>query len=138
MHASLTWGEVQDKVEEFCQTYIYPVITKTENEEKSMFEWLATLPYHTYDIREQRQLVPAENDDELTFNPCPLKLSKIGEAAIKVDAIPVENEEEQDSNVDNSGKGDAIGSGDVEKDGDDDFQDNLIVKQHLAKKRRMV
>jgi len=75
MHQSLTWDEVNDKVEEFCQQYIYPVITKTENEEKSMFNWLQTLPYHTYDVREQVRNAPLGT----------AVLSQIGKAAYKVD-----------------------------------------------------
>jgi len=29
-------------------------VTRTENEEKSMFQWLATVPYHSYDIQEDK------------------------------------------------------------------------------------
>jgi len=52
MHETLTWEHLDSEVEAFCKTYIYQVVTKTENEEKSMLNWLATLPYHTYDVRE--------------------------------------------------------------------------------------
>lgn len=51
-HEAIVWDNVADKVEEFCQTQIYTQVTRTENEEKSMFNWLETVPYHSYDIRE--------------------------------------------------------------------------------------
>jgi tRNA pseudouridine38-40 synthase len=75
MHQSLTWDEVNDQVEEFCQRFIYPVITQSENEEKSMFNWLATLPYHTYDVREQKANAPLNS----------ISLSPIGAAAVKAE-----------------------------------------------------
>jgi len=52
MHETLTWESVEDKVKKFCDEQIFPVITKAEKEDKSMLEWMATLPYHTYDVRE--------------------------------------------------------------------------------------
>lgn len=52
IHEPLLWDNVADKIEAFCQEKIYTEVTRTENEEKSMFQWLATVPLHTFDIRE--------------------------------------------------------------------------------------
>lgn len=50
IHEPLIWDNVGEKIEQFCQDKIYTNVTQTENTEKSMFEWLATVPYHTFDI----------------------------------------------------------------------------------------
>lgn len=53
IHEPLIWDNVADKIEAFCQEKIYTEVTRTEIEEKSMFQWLSTVPFHTYDIREE-------------------------------------------------------------------------------------
>lgn len=52
IHEPLIWDNVAEKIETFCQEKIYTEVTRTEIEEKSMFQWLSTVPFHTYDIRE--------------------------------------------------------------------------------------
>lgn len=51
IHEPLTFEECNDPIEEFKQKHIYPTIVKGELEEKSMHNWLATLPLHSYDTR---------------------------------------------------------------------------------------
>lgn len=53
MHEALTWGEYQDVINDFKRNQIQYNIAVTEKCEKSMLQWLETLPYHTYDIREE-------------------------------------------------------------------------------------
>ena len=60
MHEILTWDEVKAEVNQFCDDFIYPIVTKTENEEKSMLNWLGTLAYHTYTIRVHEELNSVE------------------------------------------------------------------------------
>lgn len=50
-HEALLWDDVNDTINSFKNEHIYPRIVKTELEEKSMFNWLATLPIHTFDVR---------------------------------------------------------------------------------------
>ncbi|KAJ8912257.1 hypothetical protein NQ315_008848 [Exocentrus adspersus] len=60
MHETLTWEEVEDKVNEFKEKYIYPTIINTEIKEESMIYWLQNkLSRHSYDLEEEN-----ESDDE--------------------------------------------------------------------------
>lgn len=54
----LDWSEVSEKIQEFREKFIDSTIVATEIEEQSMLKWLATLPFHTYDVRE----VPADGE----------------------------------------------------------------------------
>ncbi|KAG8239520.1 hypothetical protein J437_LFUL016637 [Ladona fulva] len=62
MHDSLTWAEYEEEIAEFKKKYISSMIIKTEIEEKSMLNWLPTLPFHSFDIREQN--INQESDDD--------------------------------------------------------------------------
>jgi hypothetical protein len=53
MHDPITWESVEGQVQAFCDEFIYPVITRAENVDKSMLTWLGTLSYHTYDVRDE-------------------------------------------------------------------------------------
>jgi len=60
IHEAIKWDENNDAINEFKQQFIYPVIVETEKKEMPMFEWLKTLPLHTYDVRED----PSNNVDQ--------------------------------------------------------------------------
>lgn len=47
-HEPLEWNEFNDKIEEFKNKFIYPVVVDSEKKEKSMFNWLDTLQLHSY------------------------------------------------------------------------------------------
>jgi tRNA pseudouridine38-40 synthase len=91
IHEKLNWEEQEENVVKFCEEFVYPVITKTENEEKSMLTWLETLIYHTYDIREHGAHV---------------HLSPIGEAAIMActKKIEADSSDEDDDDEDSTHK----------------------------------
>lgn len=151
MHSLLTWDEFSDQVEEFCQTYIYPVITKSENEEKSMFEWLTTLPYHTYDMRETNR---DPNIKNISFEDgdgrgTPREYSKIGQAGLMANGgRPLEEDEDEgdDSDGDDvrkSRKRDSSRSknekvkSDMNNDEDND-DDTEFVQAELAKRKKAI
>jgi tRNA pseudouridine38-40 synthase len=52
MHERLEWKKWSEKVHDFKHKFIYPVMMRTEKEEKSMLKWLECLPLHTYSKRE--------------------------------------------------------------------------------------
>ncbi|CAG0916334.1 unnamed protein product [Notodromas monacha] len=52
MHDNLDWADEEEKVLKFREDVIYNAIYETEMKEKSMLNWLATLPLHSYDVRE--------------------------------------------------------------------------------------
>lgn len=49
LHESLDWAEEREKIAAFKEKYIYPTIIHTEKTEKSMANWLSTLPIHDFD-----------------------------------------------------------------------------------------
>nr|XP_033810192.1 tRNA pseudouridine synthase A-like isoform X3 [Geotrypetes seraphini] len=49
VHEALEWDGEEQSITGFKQQYIYPTIIKTELEEKSMLNWLNTLPIHDFD-----------------------------------------------------------------------------------------
>jgi tRNA pseudouridine38-40 synthase len=95
VHEPLTWEEHKADVEKFCDEHIYPIVTKTENEEKSMMNWLSTLAYHSYDVREH------ETGNET---------SKIGAAFMKAGRF--------------SGKNKALDDDDEDQEDEDDEESN--------------
>ncbi|XP_038619093.1 tRNA pseudouridine synthase A [Tachyglossus aculeatus] len=48
LHEPLDWAEEEEKMTVFKEQYIYSTIIKTEMEEKSMVNWLNTLPIHDF------------------------------------------------------------------------------------------
>lgn len=48
LHEPLEWTEEEEKIAVFKEQYIYPTIINTEREEKSMANWLNTLPIHDF------------------------------------------------------------------------------------------
>jgi len=52
IHEVLTWDSLKPEVDAFCAEYIYPIVTKAEKE-GSMMDWLSTLSYHSYDVRDR-------------------------------------------------------------------------------------
>lgn len=60
MHEQLTWEDVEDKVQEFKEKYIYPTIVNKEVAEESMLWWIDNkLSRHSYDDADNN-----ESDDE--------------------------------------------------------------------------
>ncbi|XP_077982356.1 pseudouridylate synthase 1 homolog [Glandiceps talaboti] len=51
IHEALSWDDHEDTIQKFKEGHIYPTIIETEESEKSMMQWLTTLPLHTYDTR---------------------------------------------------------------------------------------
>lgn len=50
MHPKLTWEEVEDKVKEFSDQYIFPTIVEKEINDEQMVYWVQTkLAKHRYD-----------------------------------------------------------------------------------------
>lgn len=47
-HEPIEWNDQANELEQFKDEHIYPVIVKTELEEKSMLSWLHTLSLHSY------------------------------------------------------------------------------------------
>uniref|UniRef100_A0A0K8TSA7 Pseudouridylate synthase 1 homolog n=1 Tax=Tabanus bromius TaxID=304241 RepID=A0A0K8TSA7_TABBR len=68
IHEPLTWEKVEPDIKNFADKYIYSTIYKTELEENSMINWLKTLHLHTYDIREEDESPPVEQDNVKTQN----------------------------------------------------------------------
>lgn len=61
IHEKLTWEDVEDKVQEFKEKYIYPTIVNKEVEEESMLWWIQNkLARHSYDDADNYY----ESDDE--------------------------------------------------------------------------
>ena len=59
IHERLEWRDKwAEKVNDFKQRVIYPVMLKMEKEEKSMLNWLQFVPLHTYSKRETREYSP--------------------------------------------------------------------------------
>ena len=49
VHEPITWDSVNEEVAKFKEEVIHAEMVQKESEENSMFEWLKTLAYHTYD-----------------------------------------------------------------------------------------
>ncbi|XP_067862282.1 tRNA pseudouridine synthase A isoform X2 [Heptranchias perlo] len=48
VHEALEWTDIEDQIMAFKEDHIYPTIIKTEIEERSMANWLSTLPIHDF------------------------------------------------------------------------------------------
>nr|XP_027228903.1 tRNA pseudouridine synthase A-like [Penaeus vannamei] len=77
IHVPLDWSEVSEKIQAFREKFIDSTIVATEIEEQSMLKWLATLPFHTYDVRE----VPTDGEP---VQPMSGVRSAIGRASVKL------------------------------------------------------
>lgn len=49
MHEKLEWDAEEERIRKFFDERIFPTIVNTEMTEKSMVNWLETLPLHSYD-----------------------------------------------------------------------------------------
>ncbi|KAG1691495.1 Cell division cycle protein 23 [Nymphon striatum] len=58
IHVPLVWHEYEDQIEEMREKYIYKNIIEEEVKEKSMLNWLETIPLHTFDVRTSGQNAP--------------------------------------------------------------------------------
>lgn len=48
-HETLEWTQEEDAIAAFKEAHIYPSIVETECLEKSMVNWMATLPIHDFE-----------------------------------------------------------------------------------------
>ncbi|XP_046301906.1 pseudouridylate synthase 1 homolog isoform X1 [Marmota monax] len=48
LHEPLDWAQEEGKVAAFKEQHIYPTIVSTERDERSMAQWLSTLPVHDF------------------------------------------------------------------------------------------
>ncbi|RZF40218.1 hypothetical protein LSTR_LSTR011992 [Laodelphax striatellus] len=69
IHEPLDWTQYNSDVEQFKAKYILPSIVATEVQQRSMLEWLETLPVHSFDVRtthvhEQEDCEEEEEDDD--------------------------------------------------------------------------
>jgi tRNA pseudouridine38-40 synthase len=48
LHEPLDWTQEEGKVTAFKEQHIYPTIVSTERDERSMAQWLSTLPVHDF------------------------------------------------------------------------------------------
>ncbi|XP_077015640.1 pseudouridylate synthase 1 homolog [Tamandua tetradactyla] len=48
LHEPLDWSEEEGKIAAFKERHIYPTIVSTERDERSMAQWLSTLPVHDF------------------------------------------------------------------------------------------
>ncbi|KAF4522377.1 hypothetical protein B566_EDAN012234 [Ephemera danica] len=60
LHETLTWAGTEEAVQKFKQDYIWPTIVRGEREDKSMIDWLRTLPLHSYAVRERPHVSEAK------------------------------------------------------------------------------
>lgn len=64
MHEKLEWDAEEGKIQKFFDEQIFPTIVNTEMTEKSMMNWLETLPLHNYDDKPESNVEPTNIDDE--------------------------------------------------------------------------
>ena len=94
IHDPLEWteGEIADRVEKFKDEMIFADIIDEELKEKSMFEWMANLPIHTFEPRHFES-------SERTREPLGAALRKVEKNNAKInESPPVECSEGQRSN----------------------------------------
>lgn len=48
LHETLEWNQEEDAIAAFKEAHIYPSIVETESQEKSMINWMSTLPIHDF------------------------------------------------------------------------------------------
>lgn len=63
IHEPLIWAKQEAEIKEFVERYIYANIYEIEYKERSMMEWLETLPLHSYDTRHDDVQTTPNNDE---------------------------------------------------------------------------
>ena len=51
IHEPLSWETSAEAVEKFKQERVFDEIISTEVKEKSMMDWMANLPIHTFEVK---------------------------------------------------------------------------------------
>ncbi|MGH0140743.1 UNVERIFIED_CONTAM: hypothetical protein FKN15_072254 [Acipenser sinensis] len=70
LHEPLDWVEEEDRIAAFKEEHIYPTIIQTEIEEKSMVNWLGTLPIHDFEATASgNQSAKAQESPVTSFAP---------------------------------------------------------------------
>nr|XP_023692313.1 tRNA pseudouridine synthase A isoform X2 [Paramormyrops kingsleyae] len=69
VHEPLDWTQEADKIAAFKEEHIYPTIVQTELEEKSMLNWMKTLPIHDFEatatgLQEHKGRTVEDDDDD--------------------------------------------------------------------------
>ena len=116
VHEPISWSRWSDRVAEFKEKVIHPVMIETEKKEGSMLRWLETLPLHTYDTR-----APSDVPDRRATAYARAFLN------VKEDAVAEEEAAEEQENGD-----DAAGDEDGEPENDATEKEAKVV----AKKAR--
>lgn len=74
MHETLDWINEEKQVKKFFDDHIFPTIVTTEMNEKSMVNWLETLPLHSFDIRVE-SVLESTVDESSKSTPIAAELS---------------------------------------------------------------
>ncbi|XP_070209957.1 pseudouridylate synthase 1 homolog [Littorina saxatilis] len=64
MHVPLVWDKYQETLDQFKEEHVLKHIAKAEATESVMFQWLATLQYHKFDIIDLKQDMPPDGEKE--------------------------------------------------------------------------
>ncbi|XP_071447952.1 pseudouridylate synthase 1 homolog isoform X2 [Hetaerina americana] len=83
MHDALDWSEYDEEINVFKKEFISSMIIKVEKEEKSMFNWLQTLPFHSYDAREQH-INQGSDDDSVDKESSRVEAKQSSSLEVKV------------------------------------------------------
>lgn len=97
IHEPLTWGEHAEEVNQFKESFIYPLMVETEKSEKVMFEWLKTLAWHSYST--ERMPGPNQPISEASKNDRTLLQQAAFNAGLIVDKKRATNQKEDDESA---------------------------------------
>lgn len=137
IHEPILWDEYNDKITEFKYNCIYPIVYETEKKDKSMLEWLQTLQFHTYDVREPGRptfLIP-QDKVEVKEEPSKSPLTPFLKAYMALDRKRIqtededENENEQDDGNEHSNRDKLADDGQVDEK--IDVKNSLESKEEL-------
>ncbi|XP_046386902.1 tRNA pseudouridine synthase A isoform X2 [Ischnura elegans] len=82
MHDALDWSEYDEEISVFKKEYISSMIVKVEKEENSMYNWLQTLPFHSYGVREQH-INQGSDDDSVDRESTRLEVEQGSSSEVK-------------------------------------------------------
>lgn len=100
-HEHINWDQNNDQIDEFKHKFIYPVIVETEKKEMQMFQWLQTLPLHSYDVREPAINVPITQQIEENETYCETK-TPMFRALLKAQNVDKEENEINEKTCDSN------------------------------------
>lgn len=108
VHEKLDWSKHEEFINDFKEKFILQNILKTEEEEKSMLSWMATLSGHSYSLREDRPptciQVPDKSSVQAENEESPTEQESISENDIKIfKKLPLSSETDPDQSINVSG-----------------------------------